>query len=466
MATSTRTKIASQVSRRSDKSLNSFNVVQSKPPKKEQGTTVEGEKEDVVVDEMTSLDQQYHDSFLAAVERNQIPISRNLMILLYSLNMLSSNSNIIRFTSKFIYLQNKVGINSSGSSIYDISIDDVYFVINWVVTVTFLRSFLIKYCFEPFASRFCHIYSRKAKTRFAEQSWSFLYWGVSFIFGVYLYLDAPYFNDLDQIYINWPNFYMDAKFKSYYLISMAFWFQQILVLHVEKPRKDHYQMFSHHIITCLLIVGSYYYYYFRIGHLILMIMDSVDIFLAAAKMLKYAKFNNACDAMFILFLVSWIGLRHGVYNYIFYHAWDKSVHLMSDGQCIEGAVQKRCWTPTVINTFLGLLGGLQVITCIWMYLISKVAYRVVIGSGAEDVRSDEDDTDVEAEDNVENDTDVENEVEDKDENKDENMDKDKDEDDRNSRFSTNTQDNANKCDVDEKSMVYSSVMEITLNDAK
>ena len=37
-------------------------------------------------------------------------------------------------------------------------------------------------------------------------------------------------------------------------------------------------MFSHHIITCLLIIGSYYYYYFRIGHLILMIMDSVDIF--------------------------------------------------------------------------------------------------------------------------------------------------------------------------------------------
>ena len=46
-------------------------------------------------------------------------------------------------------------------------------------------------------------------------------------------------------------------------------------------------MFSHHIITCLLIIGSYYYYYFRIGHLILMIMDSVDIF-GSSKMLKYA----------------------------------------------------------------------------------------------------------------------------------------------------------------------------------
>ena len=132
---------------------------------------------------------------------------------------------------------------------------------------------------------------------------------------------------------------MSWEFKTYYLVSMGFWLQQIFVLNVEKPRKDHYQMFSHHIITCLLIIGSYYYYYFRIGHLILMIMDSVDIF-GSSKMLKYAGFSNACDAMFLLFLVSWIVLRHGVYNYIFYHAWYKSVDLMKNGQCVEGLMQK------------------------------------------------------------------------------------------------------------------------------
>ena len=342
-------------------------------------------------------DEKYHGSLWAKIERNQIPLSRNLMVLLYSLHFLSSNPKITNFTHKFLHLQNQVAHNLQGNPIYDIHLDDVYFVTNWVITVTFLRSFLMKYCFGPFAAKFCHIYSRKAKIRFAEQSWSCVYYSISFVYGVYLYFEAPYFNNLDQIYINWPNFLMDAKFKSYYLISIAFWLQQIFVLHVEKPRKDHYQMFSHHIITCCLIIGSYYYYYFRIGHLILMIMDSVDICLAAAKMLKYAGRLVACDVMFVVFLVSWIGLRHGAYNYIFYHAWHKAMHLMQDGQCMDGIDSKRCWTPTVINTFLGLLGGLQIITCIWMYLISKVAYKVIIGVGAEDVRSDEDDTDVEME---------------------------------------------------------------------
>lgn len=345
-------------------------------------------------------DHQYHNSFLAMVERNQIPLSRNLLIILYLSHLLLQNNNttITPYTSKFIHIQNCVGIDEfTGKSIYDIDINDTYFVIHSLVIVTFLRSFLMKWCFEPFASKFCHIHSKKAKTRFAEQSWSFVYYSISFIFGVVLYWDSPYYNNLNQVYINWPNHYMSWEFKTYYLVSMGFWLQQIFVLNVEKPRKDHYQMFSHHIITCLLIIGSYYYYYFRIGHLILMIMDSVDIFLAAAKMLKYAGFSNACDAMFLLFLVSWIVLRHGVYNYIFYHAWYKSVDLMKNGQCVEGLMQKRCWTPVVIDTFLGLLGGLQIITCIWMYLILKVAYKVVTGSGAEDVRSDEDDTDIELE---------------------------------------------------------------------
>lgn len=37
---------------------------------------------------------------------------------------------------------------------------------------------------------------------------------------------------------------------------------------------------------------------------------------------------------------------------------------------------------------------------IWMYLISKVAYKVILGKGAEDVRSDEDDLDYEEDSNI------------------------------------------------------------------
>ncbi|CUM67525.1 uncharacterized protein PRCAT00005225001 [Priceomyces carsonii] len=342
---------------------------------------------------LSDSDSKYQQSFLARVERNQIFISRSLLLGLYLVH--NFIPMVLPYTSKFIHLQYKIGTDFNGNPLYDIGIHDAYYVLYWVIMLTFLRSFLMQSIFGPFAMHACNIRSRKAKVRFAEQSWSFVYYTFSFIFGVYLYCKSDYFLNFDRIYIGWPHFEMSALFKMYYLISMAFWIQQIFVLNVENKRKDHYQMFSHHIITCLLIVGSYYYYYNRIGHLILMIMDSVDIFLAAAKMLNYANYRRLCDSMFVLFLVSWIVLRHGLYNYLLYHTWSKSEILMGDMKCVPGKVQKRCWTQAIINSFLFLLGGLQVITLVWMYLILKVAYKVVTGKGAEDVRSDDDDTDIE-----------------------------------------------------------------------
>lgn len=355
----------------------------------------EGLVEDKGSNDIKKGKTSYHGSFLASVERNQIRISRSLLICLYLFHVLYPS--VLPYTSKFIHLQYRSGTNSNGEALYDIGKDDVYFILNCVITLTFLRSFLMQWCFGPFARYYCHIHSKKAKVRFAEQSWSLVYYMFSFAFGVYLYIRSPYWLDIDHIYLNWPHYQITSSFKKYYLISIGFWIQQVFVLNIEEKRKDHYQMFSHHIITCALIIGSYYYYYTRIGHLILMIMDSVDIFLSGAKMLKYAGFSKACDFMFILFLLSWVILRHGLYNYLFYHAWSKATTLMSNAKCVPGVIQKRCWTPNVINFFLGLLGGLQIITIVWMYLIFKIAYKVVTGTGAEDVRSDDEETDVEDE---------------------------------------------------------------------
>ena len=73
---------------------------------------------------------------------------------------------------------------------------------------------------------------------------------------------------------------MDGLFKWYYLVQFAFWLQQILVVNIEERRKDHVQMFTHHLVTCALIFGSYGYHYVKVGNVILCIMDSVDTILA------------------------------------------------------------------------------------------------------------------------------------------------------------------------------------------
>lgn len=90
---------------------------------------------------------------------------------------------------------------------------------------------------------------------------------------------SPYWMSLKNMWTAEPQRELDGLFKWYYLVQFAFWLQQIFVLNIEERRKDHYQMFAHHIITCALMLGSYTCHVTRVGNVILCIMDIVDILL-------------------------------------------------------------------------------------------------------------------------------------------------------------------------------------------
>lgn len=60
----------------------------------------------------------------------------------------------------------------------------------------------------------------------------------------------------------------------------AVYIQQMFVINLEERRKDHYQMFAHHVITTMLMSFSYVFNYTRVGNAILCTMDLVDIILA------------------------------------------------------------------------------------------------------------------------------------------------------------------------------------------
>lgn len=323
--------------------------------------------------------KQLHKS---QVDRYSVLISSLSMGVIYLLSFIKPN-----WSRKFIHLQYE-RIDSPGN--YDIGIDDVYIVVTFIIVLCFVRSFLLEYIFKPLAHYKFKIKSPACAQRYGEQGWSLLYYSFSWLYGFILYYYSPYFLNCDNIYLDWPHDQLSYHFKLYYHLQIASWVQQIFVLNLEKKRKDYFQMFAHHIITCLLTTGSYYYYFTRIGHVILMVMDIVDVLLSSAKILKYCGYSTACDYMFGIFLIFWIILRHGVYGYLFYHAWANAQTLMAMGQCGLQLIQKRCWTSTIINTFLGLLGGLQIITLIWLYLIVKVLIKILKGGSAEDVRSDED----------------------------------------------------------------------------
>lgn len=180
------------------------------------------------------------------------------------------------YTSKFFSLSH---FNPS-TQLYSKGSWDWAFVVTWVLFFTLIRGILMRFVFQPFFCAFAPNPTARTATRFAEQAWSASYYSVSFLVGLYIAFNSPYWGDIRELWAAYPQSESDGFFKAYYLVETAFWLQQVFVLNIEERRKDFWQMLCHHIVTCTLIFMSYTYNTTRVGNAILCIMDFSDILLS------------------------------------------------------------------------------------------------------------------------------------------------------------------------------------------
>ncbi|KAL1681586.1 TLC domain-containing protein [Schizophyllum commune] len=229
---------------------------------------------------------------------------------------------------------------------------------------------------------------KRSVLRFAEQGWSAIYYIWQFAFGLYVHINLPTkFADLSDLWTEYPHTTLAAPVKFFYLMEIACYMHQMLVLNAEARRKDHWQMFTHHVITIFLMLSSYYTNFTRIGCLIMVLMDWCDIWLPLAKMGRYLDIpHQIYDYAFAIFLVSWFITRHVLFLMVMWSTWsiDKIIELKWAPE--EG----HFLTMNFYWAFNGALAALQVLQCIWFYIVMRIAFRVVFhGETASDDRSDE-----------------------------------------------------------------------------
>ncbi|KAI0772062.1 longevity assurance proteins LAG1/LAC1 [Trametes elegans] len=226
--------------------------------------------------------------------------------------------------------------------------------------------------------------------RFAEQGWSVVYYLAQWCFGLYIYQHVPtdVLNPI-TVWPDYPHIPLAGPIKFYYLLETAFYLHQILVINAEARRKDHWQMMTHHVITVVLMIGSYFYNYTRIGCLIMILMDWCDWIFPLAKMLRYLGMSTACDAAFVVFLLSWLVTRHILFLLAIKATWEAWDILPRQWDPPRGHYM----TAKVYFGFVSMLVMLQIIQLVWFGMICRVAYRVVTGQGAQDTRSDDEDDD-------------------------------------------------------------------------
>ena len=111
------------------------------------------------------------------------------------------------------------------------------------------------------------------------------------------------------------------------MLEMAFYWSLFITQFFDVKRKvnlnqlkawsvlfqDFWEMFVHHVATLALLTLSWTNHMHRMGSLVLMVHDITDHWLELAKLFRYAGWNSACDASFVVFTVTWAFSRLGLF---------------------------------------------------------------------------------------------------------------------------------------------------------
>ncbi|KAI9167452.1 sphingosine N-acyltransferase lac1 [Paramyrothecium foliicola] len=264
---------------------------------------------------------------------------------------------------------------------------DIAFVSFYIIVLTFTREFIMQEMLKPLA-RYAGI--PKAKyARFMEQMYTAVYFGVLGPAGLYVMSRTPvwYFNTRGM-YENFPHRTHEGVVKFYYLFQAAYWAQQaiVLVLGLEKPRKDFKELIGHHVVSLALIALSYRFHFTYIGIAVYTTHDISDFFLATSKSLNYID-HPIVAPYFFLFMCAWIYLRHFINLKII---WSLFTEFQTVGpfELNWETEQYKCRLSQVITATL--LSALQALNLFWLFFIVRIAYRFIVDKTADDDRSDDD----------------------------------------------------------------------------
>ncbi|KAJ5894747.1 hypothetical protein N7495_006438 [Penicillium taxi] len=311
-----------------------------------------------------------------------------LLVLLFLLALYAINPTPSNPMHSAIFLSYPQAPKTPGGPImYGKGKKDIAFVAFYTVVLSFTREFMMQQVIRPLAVR-AGIRGRGKTARFMEQVYTAIYFGIFGPFGLYVMKrsDIWYFNTT-AMFEGFPHREHEPFFKAYYLLEASYWAQQaiVLMLQLEKPRKDFKELVGHHIITLALIALSYRFHFTYMGIAVYITHDISDFFLATSKTLNYLD-SYITIPYFATFVGMWIYLRHFLNLKIL---WAVLTEFRTVGpfELNWETQQYKCWISQYIT--FGLLASLQAVNLFWLFLILRILANYVFNNITKDERSDD-----------------------------------------------------------------------------
>uniref|UniRef100_A0A6J0TDM5 Ceramide synthase 6 isoform X2 n=1 Tax=Pogona vitticeps TaxID=103695 RepID=A0A6J0TDM5_9SAUR len=211
--------------------------------------------------------------------------------------------------------------------------------------------------------------------KFCESSWRFTFYLYVFTYGLRLMKKSPWLWNTTHCWVGYPYQPLTPEIHYYYIVELSYYWSVMFSQFIDIKRKDFGIMFTHHITTVILIALSYTINFIRVGTLTICLHDGADVVLEAAKMANYCKFQRLSDFLFFVFAAFFIVSRLGLYP-----LWVLNTVMFELPEILGGF--------PALSIFITLLLVLQVLHCLWSYLIVKATYRAISKGKARDNRSD------------------------------------------------------------------------------
>uniref|UniRef100_A0A0W0FJZ1 Putative longevity assurance proteins LAG1 LAC1 n=1 Tax=Moniliophthora roreri TaxID=221103 RepID=A0A0W0FJZ1_MONRR len=308
--------------------------------------------------------------------------------------------------ASFFLLSNPVKSSPPEDLRYAKSYFDLLFIAYHIVFFSFVRQVITISLCRPLAKRF-GIRKETKLDRFGEQGYAVVYFLIMEDHEATAHVLVP-----NRILLDWrvqalhipshiltsttsftdyPHWDMKPELKRYYLMQMSYWVQQllVLVLGLEKPRKDYSELVAHHLVTIWLVGWSYLINLTVIGNAVYMSMDIPDTVLAFSKLLNYMRREKMKIVSFAIFTVVWTYFRHILNFYILWSVWyeydlipETSKRWMwEEGTYLVWWMKYQVFIPLLL---------LQLLNLFWYYLIMRILARALVSaSEVDDSRSDD-----------------------------------------------------------------------------
>ncbi|CRG95557.1 translocation associated membrane protein, putative [Plasmodium gallinaceum] len=191
----------------------------------------------------------------------------------------------------------------------------------------------------------------------------------------------------------WPFMYTNNYVYYFYILQISYWSSCLFYLNYEIKRKDFYIFVLHHISTIILLIYSHVLNFWRVGLLILLIHDIVDITLYSSKLLNYSNLKSRIllPLFYILFVLSYFFFR--IFLYFYYIVLPLS-NMKIIKTYTDGFISSHFDVPGGV-VLIVFLWALMFMHCYWFYLILRMSrvfiVKTVKNEKITDIRSDNED---------------------------------------------------------------------------